>query len=191
MAKRAHIGETNKQSRLLHVVAIGSLLTCIVCAGAWAFGAIWPSDFIVARAGRIFHLGVRDGHLQLTQAGGHYEDRPLTWLPYAQKVVIGERFPETQWSIGIIWGAYGPTRNLGYGEGSLTPNSYSRYWSCGAHLAVPTFLAAVPPAIRLFSSHQRRYRIARGRCPNCGYDLRMLTSGRCPECGTALHRLTT
>jgi hypothetical protein len=36
---------------------------------------------------------------------------------------------------------------------------------------------------------KRARRLAMGRCPQCGYDLRM-SEERCPECGTAFVRKT-
>jgi hypothetical protein len=37
----------------------------------------------------------------------------------------------------------------------------------------------------LFDSTSRKNKIAGGRCPTCGYDLRA-SPGRCPECGAAV-----
>ena len=156
----------------------------MAAAGLWGLGVVWPSDFIVARAGHILHLGTRGGLLQMAHSGGHYEDRPLTWLPYGTLVTIGENVPGTRWSAGIAWGACGPAHSAYYGDDSLGMlDSYARYWTCGAHAGAVTFLAAVLPAVRLRTLRRRRRRVARGLCPACGYDLRA-TPGRCPECGT-------
>ena len=34
------------------------------------------------------------------------------------------------------------------------------------------------------ADHWARHRLARGRCPRCGYDIQHLPQRRCPECGT-------
>jgi hypothetical protein len=41
------------------------------------------------------------------------------------------------------------------------------------------------PVILLLRRMRRRRRIAKGRCPACGYDLRA-SRGRCPECGRTI-----
>ena len=55
-------------------------------------------------------------------------------------------------------------------------------------MAVPFWAVAAaflsPPAYGVLGWRRRRarLRLARGLCPECGYDLRA-TPGRCPECG--------
>jgi hypothetical protein len=55
-----------------------------------------------------------------------------------------------------------------------------------AMLRVPLWAICVPTALAPLRRARRRarsiYRLKRGRCVDCGYDLRA-TPGRCPECG--------
>jgi hypothetical protein len=55
------------------------------------------------------------------------------------------------------------------------------YW-LEAPLAYPAAAAAILPVCRFLSRRRRRYRVRRGACSRCGYDLRA-TPRRCPECG--------
>jgi hypothetical protein len=48
-------------------------------------------------------------------------------------------------------------------------------------VVAPILLIAGAAAILLQS--RRSYRLAKGRCPSCGYDLRFDAAGGCPECG--------
>jgi hypothetical protein len=70
--------------------------------------------------------------------------------------------------------------------------SFSRHTSCPAgsgcwRVSVPlwsvTLLLLIVPVYHTVVSSRRRLRTAGGRCPSCGYDLRV-TPDRCPECGT-------
>jgi hypothetical protein len=68
--------------------------------------------------------------------------------------------------------------------------AYSRARMAGNNeivLAAPyglfALLATIAPTLSLRRLLVLRRRVARGRCPTCGYDLRA-TPDRCPECGT-------
>ena len=67
----------------------------------------------------------------------------------------------------------------------VSPTGF-RYDRSGPFIAAPFWLfaltAAALPGLQLFNKIKRRWRQARGRCANCGYDLRA-TPARCPECG--------
>jgi hypothetical protein len=58
-----------------------------------------------------------------------------------------------------------------------------RWWAVVFPLWLPTIFFALLPLARLALSIRRRRRNRKGRCKNCGYDLRA-TPERCPECGT-------
>lgn len=59
-------------------------------------------------------------------------------------------------------------------------DGYASYWA----LILP-FLIVGLPAVRAYAASRRRARrVAAGRCPSCGYDVRE-TPERCPECGAA------
>jgi hypothetical protein len=53
------------------------------------------------------------------------------------------------------------------------------WWS----LFLATLLASLPLVLWRVRDRQRRWRLRRGLCVSCGYDLRG-TPERCPECGT-------
>jgi hypothetical protein len=59
--------------------------------------------------------------------------------------------------------------------------AYVAYPGLAVILAAPFTVTRVHRFIR---QRRGRRRLLRGRCPQCGYDLRA-TPGRCPECGTA------
>jgi predicted amidophosphoribosyltransferase len=46
-------------------------------------------------------------------------------------------------------------------------------------------LLAIAPLARLLGFWRDRPGFAKGRCPECGYDLRA-SADRCPECGQAV-----
>ena len=114
--------------RLLNLLTALSLLLSVAALALWGLGVLWPSDVIAARLGRVVHLGVHDGRLRLGQSGGHYEHRPLTWLPYGTRVSIGESFPESRWGMGFVRGASGPSGSAYYGDDSIGMlDSHARY----------------------------------------------------------------
>jgi hypothetical protein len=52
-----------------------------------------------------------------------------------------------------------------------------------------SLLIGYPILVFLRGPVRRRWRIRRGRCARCSYELRGNESGTCPECGTAVSRL--
>lgn len=60
-------------------------------------------------------------------------------------------------------------------------DAHDRVWAVPAWL--PVVVLAVPPAAWACEPNRRRRLARTGRCPTCGYDLRV-SPDRCPECGT-------
>jgi hypothetical protein len=62
------------------------------------------------------------------------------------------------------------------------------FWLLGIPLYVfALFLAAFPVLRVAWPTLRRSRRLSKGRCPECGYDIRA-TRERCPECGTPRDR---
>jgi hypothetical protein len=53
-------------------------------------------------------------------------------------------------------------------------------------LAIFTVLFAAVPTVSVAIAWRRAWRIRKGRCPKCSYNLTGNSSGRCPECGCAI-----
>jgi hypothetical protein len=70
---------------------------------------------------------------------------------------------------------YDPGKTLGF---SVT----FPFWALTAAMAIASLVQG-RRALR------RWYRVQRGRCSQCGYDLTGNTSGACPECGSAIQRV--
>ena len=51
-------------------------------------------------------------------------------------------------------------------------------------LAAYVLIFAALPTLSLLARSRRAWRVRRGRCPNCSYNLVGNMSGTCPECGT-------
>jgi hypothetical protein len=87
-----------------------------------------------------------------------------------------------QWA-GFLW-HYGTTSQWRPHNPSsgTTPSVF--YWRLGLPFWFVTLAALIWPLHGLLSLRRwrRRHRRRRGRCQQCGYDLRM-TAGPCPECG--------
>ena len=68
----------------------------------------------------------------------------------------------------------------------IAPWLFSRRYTAYAVPYWAPLAVAIVPAVLAVTRFVRRWsRARRGRCPGCGYDLRM-TADRCPECGEAI-----
>jgi len=74
-----------------------------------------------------------------------------------------------------------PGGDRSYNEGDVVR---VRYGGAAAPHWVPMVAFALPPLLWLRRTRRLRRSRVRGRCAQCGYDLRA-TPDRCPECGTA------
>ncbi len=68
------------------------------------------------------------------------------------------------------------------------PDEITVLWSnvvlnCLGAITLGCFLHSLSWVPRFLRARSRRALQAAGRCPNCRYDMRGLTSNRCPECG--------
>ncbi len=103
-----------------------------------------------------------------------------------------------RYSVGIIGGAIaGAVLAAGIGfvlggiTGGLAFEGQEPTFLEGAQFGVTAFAAVfAPPAAviggiagGLWVGHRKRCRLRRGRCPQCGYDMRGKMAAGCPECG--------
>jgi hypothetical protein len=162
-----------------------------------ALAAMWARSHVVndvvilgGSARHYYELTTVPGHLRITLVSGPlgwtgfqwYRGMPPSWVPiFGQQVVFGHEaiFP----GLAITGGH---RKILPPGCGPSAPPAPVSY----RMLAVPfpvsccaALLVATAPIFRTRRlRHLRARRIARGQCPECGYDMRA-TPGACPECG--------
>ena len=109
----------------------------------------------------------------------------------APLAAVGE-FPQWNWGRAAMWGPIWQTRDerSWLSRRGLYTFNYEfsksfgdeRVWGFSVPAWLPVLALAVLPALWARKVMVPRRRIARGRCPSCGYDLRA-TPERCPECG--------
>lgn len=68
---------------------------------------------------------------------------------------------------------------------SHIPHRFGGYLSLiiGGGLFSAFFLHGARVLLAMAKRDRRAWRLASGRCPRCGYDIRNLPDRRCPECG--------
>lgn len=179
--------------RLVNLLAAVSLLLLPGVVGMWVRSAftsdVWTrvrvtraeviTDYVVSRDGGVLVRRTR-------QSTGGFSDTPvLTEGRWAHNAGI---FMVPAWVLPRV----ATTLSLpGVRFGHLAPGPSANPWNHVHDLELEfrywlaALLAAAPPAAwapAFLRARRRRRRRLRGRCVNCGYDLRG-GNERCPECG--------
>jgi hypothetical protein len=178
--------------RLFSLVALASLLLCVLTL-AW-----WARSYLSAD----LNVGAADGRLILL-----FSDPPLTrfWLKESPVGNGSEVSAATAWARArrgqlLRQVLYGATPGVPGGFTMLNLPQQSSSFAGVFHITEPVgpgdatyhliavplpylaLLLAIPPVAWLVTTLRRRGRARAGCCARCGYDLRA-TPGRCPECG--------
>lgn len=151
-----------KANWLLAILAVACLL-------AWGWSYLLPAS----EAANVWRVGepASEGTLRFSLLDGHFRLKYgcVCQPPFA--ATRGWRFCGMQYAVVEF---PGPT------------NGY-RVYMIGIPLAVVTPLFAISPLIAVFRGPVRRvWRVRRGCCISCGYDLTGNVSGVCSECGAEL-----
>ena len=141
-------------------------------------------------SGHYFEIVTVPGHLRVTRVSGPVPRQPLRWYrgsPPPTVPVFGQ-------SVVYMRNSVLPGLALIHGSRRVTsPGSRAApitvtYTMFATPFPLPvlvTGVIAIWPWLRRRSTKRKREdRLARGLCPDCGYDLRG-SPGRCPECGAA------
>lgn len=185
--------------RLFTISAALSLVLGAVAAVLWV-RSYWGMDS-VERLRRISTTAnsFTDSSHSLVWARGAVRwsasERSVSWHSPKQAPLGGAgEFTQWNWGRAATWGPIWQTRDERSWlsrRGFYTFN-YELFKSFGDErvrgFSVPAWLPvlalAVLPALWVRKVMVPARRIARGRCPSCGYDLRA-TPERCPECGSS------
>jgi hypothetical protein len=168
---------------LLNALTVLSLLLCAATVALWVLGSVtignYGNPFSDQRSRGANPSGVQAfGYGLAFHSSGaamrfhwHYIRRA------GDKLSIGSMWAQAEpnWT-GFAWNV-APT-------GQTAPNG--KPWARQGTVAVPHWfvivVSAALPGLWFRRRRRARYRLQRGLCPDCGYDLRA-TPERCPECG--------
>lgn len=141
--------------RLFGILALLSLALLVGVAVLWMRGLVRYSAVGITLGPKVWSLGSRSGRLTL-------------WV-----LPAGPLATET----------HKPQVNVQVPGGGLSAHD-QQLWATLPCWVAFLLTAAVPYLywVGMMRKRRKRLRIARGRCPECDYDLRAST-GRCPECG--------
>ena len=181
-----------------HLASLVSLLMLAACAVLWPLSYFRQDDLRFPPAARDPVVGSeQDGASQITLSSSKGRFQILRSQPDWEKAprsghvsgVPGELFSLTadrpvdrHWRVGGVEFFDRPRHSYKEGDSSFTLWAF-RYLTVPYWLLAAVF--ALLPAVWVRRRRRRalvRYRLERGLCGGCGYDLRSST-GRCPECG--------
>ena len=125
---------------------------------------------------------------------GEHRAVAIVFTPTGLHLRIGWRWPSRYWIENKDWYDSDARQEigheclgflLGYRSGEFGGGAIRIHWLIlGIPWWFPAVLLAAPKLERWWVRRYRQRAWSRGRCPECGYDLRA-TPERCPECGTA------
>jgi hypothetical protein len=174
-----------RRRRLLNVLTVLSLALCVVVWALWARSYLSDELWFRWVDGRFIVVGA-NGEMA-RNFGERLFDAPSAERLGARVVVDSLRAGSTPFPRGFPGAPLLPRQIKALGievyDAVDAPTGIRECWVVivpGGYLAL---LTAIPAAVGLTGWVRRRRRGAKGRCLQCGYDLRA-TPGKCPECGT-------
>jgi outer membrane protein assembly factor BamB len=178
------------------------VLLCAILGGAtlWAWATSYTTTQFVGqmkRSGTGPHAALLTRGVTSRDGSLTFAARQTIWDATITRPVLGNSTAEGWWTSQPH--ADGPESlldapaDLGMTRFAATRRSHPSGTSLGPQfetsLTMPHWLAAmllaIAPLARLLGFWRDRPKFARGRCPECGYDLRA-SADRCPECGQAV-----
>jgi hypothetical protein len=161
---------------LFNGLAALSLLMCAVTAELWSRRS--PRGCSVQWCAKPKDLGIisYDGLVQIAYGTLVARDYPppAGWKVYLNLEMEGDLRSGT--TLGFRFERWRWNREGVIGDARIVTFPFWALMSCFLTLPIVAFA-------RWRHSRGRRIRLAAGKCPQCGYDLRA-TPDRCPECGT-------
>lgn len=136
------------------------------CFGAIALisATLWVVSYgCVYYRGHDFFVNVYAGHFQFL-----YTDEPWTERPESEGYHMGW-YSRGYHGLGVLWWPFGTIAK--------------DYWTFHLPLWIPLSVSTLLFWYLYIPFRRYRFRLQRGLCLSCGYDLRA-SLDRCPECGT-------
>jgi hypothetical protein len=174
--------------QLLNLLAVASLLACLVAVTFWIVDHDgWRDRTVFVAAGHTGYGLFFDGNNFYCGAFVGHDGRDSR-AEYFVRFETGYRYTLSGYcsfilrDAGRVWPHLG-----GFGAGRVTHRPADEIFGSASILMFPAWLGVallLPlPAWRLRAELRQRRRDRAGRCVRCEYDLRA-TPDRCPECGT-------